>query len=67
MALEKMEPFQDHNEIPTTIVYLRPSGFTPDRPRGHRGPGRRAQAEGRHRGQGVGPIPSEDNKAAQAS
>jgi RND superfamily putative drug exporter len=28
-ALDKLAPFQDENDIPTTIVYLRPSGLTP--------------------------------------
>src|SRR6478672_786427 len=27
-ALDKLAPFQDENDIPTTIVYLRPSGLT---------------------------------------
>src|SRR5690349_9016253 len=29
-ALEKMEPFQDPNAIPTTVVYEKASGFTPE-------------------------------------
>ena len=28
-ALEKMEPFQDPNAIPTTVVYENEDGFTP--------------------------------------
>ena len=27
-ALHKLEPFQDQNDIPTTVVYHRPSGLT---------------------------------------
>src|ERR1044072_9952569 len=29
-ALEKMEPFQDPNAIPTTVVYEKESGVTPE-------------------------------------
>src|SRR3954452_8969816 len=28
-ALDKMEPFQDQNAIPTTVVYEKKSGLTP--------------------------------------
>ena len=33
LALEKMEPFQDPNAIPTTVVYEKKSGLHAGRPR----------------------------------
>ena len=41
-ALEKMEPFQDPNAIPTTVVYEKKSGLTPDDLADAEGAGRRA-------------------------
>ena len=67
-ALEKMEPFQDPNAIPTTVVYEKESGFTPadladDEGAGGRAPGRwttsRARSSARSR--------PKDGQAAQTT
>ncbi|GAB2886276.1 MMPL family transporter [Nocardioides pacificus] len=64
-ALEKLEPFQDPNSIPTVIVYERASGLTPaDLAAAGEHASEMAQLKGVE-GEVVGPMPSEDGQVAQ--
>ena len=64
-ALEKLEPFQDPNAIPTVVVYEKESGLTPgDLAAAEEQAAEFQQMEGVE-GQVVGPIPSEDGQVAQ--
>ncbi len=64
-ALSKMEAFQDPNAIPTTIVYERTGGLTPeDLAAATAQKDELAQLEG-VTGDILGPIPSEDGQAMQ--
>ncbi len=64
-ALEKMEPFQDPNAIPTTVVYEKKAGFTPDDLTALKEQAAELQAMPDVEGKVIGPIPSEDGQAAQ--
>ena len=64
-ALEKMSPFQDPNAIPTTVVYEKKSGFTPDDLATMKQQAAELQAMDDVEGKVIGPIPSKDAKAAQ--
>jgi RND superfamily putative drug exporter len=64
-ALEKLEPFQDPNAIPTIIVYERDSGLTQDDLAAAQADiDELAQLEGVE-GEVMGPFPSEDGVVAQ--
>lgn len=64
-ALEKLGPFQDPNAIPTVVVYERASGLTPaDLAAAKQQVSDFAGMKGVE-GKVVGPIPSQDGKAAQ--
>jgi RND superfamily putative drug exporter len=64
-ALDKMAPFQDQNAIPTTVVYKKASGLTPEDlgvlKEQAAELGKMADVEG----DVIGPIPSKDMQAAQ--
>jgi RND superfamily putative drug exporter len=64
-ALEKMAPFQDPNAIPTTVVYEKNSGFTPEDLAAMKQQAAELQAMDDVEGKVVGPIPSKDLQAAQ--
>src|SRR3954468_16818003 len=64
-ALDKMAPFQDPNAIPTTVVYEKKSGFTPEDLAAMKQQATKLQAMDDVEGKVVGPIPSKDGKAAQ--
>ena len=64
-ALEKMEPFQDPNAIPTTVVYEKKSGFTPEDLAAMKDQAAELQQMDDVEGKVIGPIPSEDGQAAQ--
>jgi RND superfamily putative drug exporter len=64
-ALEKLEPFQDPNTIPTVVVYERDSGLTgADVAAAQADAAEFAQMEGVE-GEVLGPQPSEDGEALQ--
>jgi len=64
-ALEKLEPFQDPNAIPTVVVYERASGLTPDDLAAAKEQATEFQAMEGVEGQVMGPIPSEDGQVVQ--
>jgi RND superfamily putative drug exporter len=64
-ALEKMEPFQDPNAIPTTVVYEKKSGFTPQDLASMKQQATELQAMDDVEGKVIGPIPSKDGQAVQ--
>src|SRR6476661_7149072 len=64
-ALEKMEPFQDPNAIPTTVVYEKKSGLTPEDLTAMKDQAAQLQQMDDVTGKVIGPIPSEDGQAAQ--
>jgi RND superfamily putative drug exporter len=66
-ALEKMEPFQDPNAIPTTVVYEKEAGFTPADLAAMKEQASELQAMDDVAGQVIGPIPSQDGQAAQTT
>jgi RND superfamily putative drug exporter len=66
-ALEKMEPFQDPNAIPTTVVYEKPDGLTAEDLASLKGQATELQAMDDVEGQVIGPIPSEDGQVAQTT
>ena len=64
-ALEKMQPFQDPNAIPTTVVYEKKSGFTPEDLTALKQQAAELQQMDDVTGKVIGPIPSQDGQAAQ--
>ena len=64
-ALEKMEPFQDPNAIPTTVVYEKASGLTPDDLAKLKEQAAELQAMDNVEGKVIGPVPSKDGQVAQ--
>ncbi|WP_027860045.1 MMPL family transporter [Marmoricola sp. URHB0036] len=64
-ALEKMKPFQDPNAIPTTVVYEKKTGFTPTDLVTMKDQAAQLQDMKYVDGKVIGPIPSEDGRAAQ--
>src|SRR6478609_1132172 len=64
-ALDKLEPFQDQNAIPTTVVYSKKSGFTTADFGTMKEQATELQAMDDVEGKVVGPIPSKDGQAAQ--
>ena len=64
-ALEKLAPFQDPDAIPTTVVYQKKAGFTPEDLAAMKSQAAEIQAMPDVSGQVVGPIPSQDGQAAQ--
>jgi RND superfamily putative drug exporter len=64
-AIEKMEPFQDPNAIPTTVVYEKKSGFTPEDLATLTQQASELQAMDNVEGKVIGPIPAEDHQAVQ--
>ena len=66
-ALEKMEPFQDPNAIPTTVVYENEDGFSPADLATMKEQATELQAMDDVEGKVIGPIPSKDGQAAQTT
>jgi RND superfamily putative drug exporter len=66
-ALEKMEPFQDPNAIPTTVVYEKEAGFSPADLATMKEQATELQAMDDVEGEVIGPLPSEDGQAAQTT
>ncbi len=66
-ALEKMEPFQDPNAIPTTVVYEKSSGFEPADLAQLKEQAAELQEMDDVEGKVIGPIPSEDGQVAQTT
>jgi RND superfamily putative drug exporter len=66
-ALEKMQPFQDQNAIPTTVVYEKDSGFTEADLATMKEQAARLQQMDDVEGKVIGPIPSKDAQAAQTT
>jgi RND superfamily putative drug exporter len=64
-ALDKLDPFQDPNAIPTTVVYVRDGGLTPDDLATMKEQAAQFQQMDGVEGQVVGPVPSEDGEVAQ--
>jgi RND superfamily putative drug exporter len=64
-ALEKLQPFQDQNAIPTTVVYSKKSGLTPEDLTTIQQQATELQQMDDVEGKVVGPIPSKDGQAAQ--
>ncbi len=64
-ALEKMGAFQDPNAIPTTIVYVRSGGLTPEDVAAATAQVEEIKALEGVTGEVIGPIPSEDGEAMQ--
>src|SRR5436190_334673 len=64
-ALDKMEPFQEQNAIPTTVVYSKKSGLTPEDLATIKQQAGELQAMDDVEGKVIGPIPSKDMQAAQ--
>jgi putative drug exporter of the RND superfamily len=64
-AIEKMEPFQDPNAIPTTVVYEKKAGFTPEDLVSMKQQAGELQAMDGVEGKVIGPIPSKDGQAVQ--
>lgn len=64
-ALDKMAPFQDENDIPTVVVYLRDGGLTPEDLAAIKGQAAELQNMDGVVGDAVGPLPSKDGAVAQ--
>jgi putative drug exporter of the RND superfamily len=64
-ALEKLEPFQDPNAIPTVVVYERTGGLTKDDVAAATDQAAELQELDGVEGKVIGPIPSEDGEAMQ--
>ena len=64
-ALDKLAPFQDENDIPTVVVYVRDSGLTTDDLAAITSQVTELQDLDGVVGEAVGPIPSEDGEVAQ--
>ena len=64
-ALEKLEPFQDPNSIPTVVVYEKASGLTQEDLAAAQAQVAEFQAMDGVEGEVVGPIPSKDGEVAQ--
>src|SRR3954466_6178112 len=64
-ALAKLEPFQDQNAIPTTVVYHKKSGLTPADLQTLQQQASELQQMDDVEGKVIGPIPSKDLQAAQ--
>jgi putative drug exporter of the RND superfamily len=64
-ALEKLEPFQDPNAIPTVVVYERTGGLTQDDIAAATDQAAELQELDGVEGKVIGPIPSEDGEAMQ--
>ncbi len=64
-ALEKLEPFQDPDAIPTVLVYEKGSGLTPADLAAAEAQVAELRALDGVEGEVVGPIPSADGQAAQ--
>src|SRR4051812_12185880 len=64
-ALDKLEPFQDQNAIPTTVVYENEDGFSPADLATMKQQATELQGMQDVEGKVVGPIPSKDGQAAQ--
>jgi RND superfamily putative drug exporter len=64
-TLDKLEPFQDQNAIPTTVVYSKNSGFTTADFGTMKEQATELQGMQDVEGKVVGPIPSKDGQAAQ--
>ena len=62
-ALEKLEPFQDPNAIPTLVVYERPGGLTPQDMEDAQADIAEFQKMDGVEGKVLGPFPSEDGEA----
>jgi RND superfamily putative drug exporter len=65
-AIEKMAPFQDPNAIPTTVVYEKKSGFTPEDLATLTKQASELQSMDDVEGKVIGPIPAEDGQAVQS-
>jgi putative drug exporter of the RND superfamily len=64
-ALQKLEPFQDPNAIPTVVVYERTGGLTQDDIAAATDQAAELQQLDGVEGKVIGPIPSEDGEAMQ--
>jgi RND superfamily putative drug exporter len=64
-ALEKLEPFQDPNAIPTVVVYKKASGLTQDDLAAAKADVAEFRAMDGVEGEVVGPVPSADGVVAQ--
>ena len=64
-ALEKLEPFQDPNLIPTLVVYERPGGLTPADLEAAKADVAEFQKMDGVEGEVLGPYPSEDGEALE--
>src|SRR5215210_1592710 len=64
-ALDKLEPFQDQNAIPTTVVYEKKSGLTEEDLAALKQQAGELQDMADVEGKVIGPIPAEDMQAAQ--
>ena len=65
-ALQQLAPFQDQNDIPTVVVYVRPGGLTPGDLAVIKGQVADLQGIDGVVGDVVGPIPSKDGVVAQS-
>ena len=66
-ALDKMEPFQDPNSIPTTVVYEKADGFSPADLATMKQQATELGQMDDVEGKVIGPIPSRDGQAAQTT
>lgn len=64
-ALDKLAPFQDENDIPTVVVYVRDSGLTEADMAAIKAQAVELQDLDGVVGEAVGPIPSKDGEVAQ--
>lgn len=64
-ALDKLAPFQDENDIPTVVVYVRDAGLTPDDLAAIKSQAAQLKDLDGVVGEAVGPIPSKDGQVAQ--
>src|SRR3954466_13751467 len=64
-ALDKLQPFQDQNAIPTTVVYSKGSGFTEQDLATMKQQAAELQDMADVEGKVIGPIPSKDMQAVQ--
>ena len=64
-ALDRLAPFQDENDIPTVVVYERPSGLTAADLRAATEQAAQMQQLEGVTGKVVGPIPAQDKQAMQ--
>lgn len=64
-ALDKLAPFQDENDIPTVVVYVRDSGLTGADMAAIKAQAVELQDLDGVVGEAVGPIPSKDGEVAQ--